>query len=104
MPLGASERCPFHGRSEASSRAEPDRAPESRAATSEAGTTLTEVLNVAATLPELSVVISELHDGEASFLVSLPSDTQPALDQAVLDIKRCDLNRSQIGGAQVDDA
>jgi hypothetical protein len=48
-------------------------------------------------LPALSVVISELYDGEASFLVSLPSGTIPAHDQAVLDIKRCDLNRSQIG-------
>jgi hypothetical protein len=42
-------------------------------------------------------VISELYDGEASFLVSRPFGTRPAHDQAVLlDIKPCNLNRSQI--------
>lgn len=54
------------------------------------------------TLPALSVVISELHDGEASFAVKLPFGTRPAHDQAVLlDIKRCNLNWSHIGFLRV---
>jgi len=99
MPLGASERCPLPRTQE-----KPVQGPRPTQTLNPAlppanrGRPFTEVLIVAATLPALSVVISELHDGEASFLVELPFGSRPAHDHAVLlEIKRRNLNRSHIG-------